>query len=311
MQKHIKIALIFLIISLPLFFLGLFYNSKKVKLMSRGDYFFSEARESLDVNDLVFTFPDKSSFTLEKDGDFWRVKEADNYYVSLQQSNFLANMIQNTVVYRADPLTTQNLPKDNTKIDILDAKGDIIESVIIYPREKNNTYAYATRNDDGLLYQIKGNFAFSPNFMDWVKMPILQLNYDDLKRIKSANFQVYRRFRGDEFKNVETDTPISFMRGLTVNLWYLMADDIKQEKHFDKTAFPEKTTLELTTLDGVVYILTFYHNDNEYWLNISFETELFAKNTAKTLLEENRLLYDGWFFKINPDKGKLITKFQI
>ena len=311
--KHIKSALILLLCVVPLFVYGVYLNGTRVHLLSRGNYFFDLTRNRADVSSIQLIFPNKSSIQIEKVDDFWRIKEADGYYAAFAKINALVSLIRNTVIYRADTLNENeaSLFQNPLKIISRDTKGNIIDEASIAPLKEGNKYYYALLNGDDFLYQLNSNFELSSNVMDWVQMPLFAFNLSHVKRIKTDNFEVYRRFDNENFKDVYSSNEYTHLQKLIDNFWYLSATEIKQATHFNVENLPQPKRFFITLFNGIIYEINLYSLNNEYWVSVHLNREGLINKTSLQQIKENSLLYDGWFFKIDPDKGAIISEFVL
>lgn len=314
MLTHIKTAVFILTASLILMFCGILYNGQQTYSMSRGNYFFEQTKNNSDIKTILISFTDGKKISLARKGDFWRIKEADDYFAAFAKINALINLITNTTIYRADLIKGENLEnyfQNALKIETLDSRGNIVDSARISLKQQNNKYHYASKNGNDILYQLSNDFSLSPQLMDWVQMPILKIDYAEIKRIASDNFETYRQFQGGDMLNADTGEDASHVRGLISNLWYLSAEDIRHAVHFDRNVYKKTKSYEITLFNGAVYGLDFYAANGEYWLAVRLGREKISSDMAAQLLEENSILYDGWYFKIGSDKGNVITGFVL
>ncbi len=314
MLKHIKAAGVLLCLTLSLLTWGIIQNGKQVHSLSRGSYFFSKTRDHAHIAQIAITFPDSSVISIEKKDDLWRIKEADDYYAAFSKVNALVELIRNTTIYRADKLQgddSNTFFDDAIKIKSMDDNGDIIDSAVIAPRRENNKYHYAIRGNDHMLYQLSGNFVLSSNRMDWVQMPLLTFNNKQIRRIKTDTFEVYRRFPAENFKSVKTGGETPHIKGLIDSLWYLSAEDVCHAVNFKTESYKKIKNYEITLFGGAIYLLDIYNSGDDYWLSIRLnKAKLLSDDTAKKLIE-NSILYDGWFFQIDKDKGAIISGFVL
>lgn len=314
MLKDIKIAVLLLCFVTPLALIGVHKNHQQALTLSRGNYFFERTRDTADVGSIVINFDDKNSISLIKKDGLWRIKEADDYYASFAKTNALVKLIYNTFIHRLDKITDIDNKKFDDKaikITSYNEAGDILDLATIAPKDKNNKYHYAKLNQTGFVYQLEGDFSLSPILADWLQMPILHIAYNQIKRIKTDNFDVYRRFKAEELKDVQSGREVPQMQRFANYLWYLGANEVRHATHFKKQDFELKKTIELTTLNGVIYHISLFHNGNDYWLNIKLGREKLISGDAPFILKENKTLYEGWFFKINPDTGEAISSFGL
>lgn len=309
--KNIKIAVILLCFLLPLLCFGIFLQTKQVHLFSRGDYFFDKTRNHANISQIALLFPDNKAIHIQKKNDFWTIKEGDNYYASITKINALVGIIRNTIIYRSDLFkdTDKSLFNNAIRLISYDSKGNIVDEASIAPLEKNNKYYSALRNNDGFLYQLNTKLLLSQNAMDWVQMPLITWDFKQIKRIKTNNFEVFRRFEYEDFQDINSPNVFSSIKGLTDNFWYLTAEEIKNISQFDTSKFPKIKNYEITLFNGIIYNIDIFSDGTQFWISIQLKKDAFIKKPSLQFIKENSMLYDGWFFKINPDKGHIITEF--
>ncbi|MBP3515467.1 MAG: hypothetical protein J6K65_04595 [Alphaproteobacteria bacterium] len=314
MLKQIRIALLLLCFTLPLLGMAVYHSGKNIRTMSRGNYFFNNTRHNPNVERITLKFGNETNITLVQREGFWRVKEADDYFVSPAQMNNLINFINDTVIYRSDKLDKKEITQyltNGLELTTFDNNGNILDSSFIAHKEENNLYHYATLGDGSYLYQLNGKIAISPMLMDWVQMPFLQLNENEIKSIITDNFTLYRQFSGDDLKSAETNEPVLNFQRLMNNLHILTATEVKHTVNFDVSAFQKKKHYDITLLSGLIFGIDIYYGNNEYWFNIKPDMASISDNSVSSLLERYRLLLDGWFFKIDPDSGLIISNFVL
>lgn len=314
MTKHIKTAIVLIFVTSLLMICGIMQNSYYSKIVSRGNYFFEKTRQSLSIRTLVLRFANNKQITIEQKNHIWHIKEADDYYADFQKINSLIRLIRNITIYRADnlkqPLSADML-KDAFLIQSLDTEGNIVDSAQILPKKDKNKYHYALLNNKPLLYQLSGDIALSSLVLDWVKMPILSIAHNQIKRIKTDDFSVYRRFSAEELMREGQQYSVPQIKTLTNNFWDLSAIDIKHALHFDRTQYTLAKSFEITMLDGMIYNIDVFTKDDEYWLNIRLDKEKIVEPDVLIQLKENNILYEGWFFKINSSTGLAIVNFVL
>ncbi len=314
MKSHFKAALFLACFTLLFLGIGFFSKGKTIYSMSRGNYFFENSRNNLKLHTVIVKFENGKNITLEQQNGIWRIKEADDYFASPFEANALLKFISDTVIFRADKLnkTDKQQHLENTiKITCLDSDGNILDIAEIAPKKDTNRYHYALLNNNAYLYQLKGNFMPSPVLMDWVQMPFLQIQEDSIKRIKTDNFEVYRRFSDEALKSAEDNEPVMHIGQLLNNIKLLNAEEIKHITHFSPSEFQKIRHYKITLFNGLIYGVDLYKNTNDYWVNIHLNQELTASSEIVRLMKEQQMLYDGWYFKINNGKGHIIANFSL
>lgn len=309
--KHIKIALICLLIAVPLLVYGIYLNSTKIHLLARGNYFFEATRNSADITQIEIVFPNQKSIHIQKTDNFWRISEADGYYASFAKINALVSLIRNTVIYRADYIHEKEMDLFENPLKIIssDKNGNIVDEAIIAPLKDGNKYYYALLNNDNFLYQLNSNFELSSYVMDWVQMPLFTFNISNVKRIKNDDFEVYRRFDDENFKDVHSSNEYSHLQQLLDNFWYLSADEIKNANFVNFDNFSKIKHFEITLFNGIIYEIDLFSQDLDYWISVHLNREGLIDKSSLQQIKENSLLYDGWLFKINSSKGAIISEF--
>lgn len=311
MQRHIKIALILLFITLPFFIFGLLRSQKQIYVMSRGNYFFEKTRSSLDIKEIVLTFDKNRQITILLQDGLWRIKEADDYYAALPKINSLIQLIRGMVVYRADKLLPNDTEKYMSSSIKIESKTDskIVDSAIIAPKTSKNKYHYAMLNNQPYLYQITGNVSLSPIVMDWIHTPILHIDYTQIKKINVGDFNAFRNTSTKELRNTDTNKDASYLYAFINHFHYLVAEAIKHTTHFNLQKYPQHKRYEITLFNGLIYIIQVYSDGQEYWLSVHLNKEKLIGGDVSNFLKENNMFYDGWYFKINNTVGEQLFSF--
>lgn len=314
MTKHLKISLFILLFTIPLMIFGIYLNNNRIFSLYKGNHFFEKTRSHPNISSIVMRFSNGNTITINKKEDLWFIKEADDYFASLTRINSLVSLIRDTIIYRVDAIEKKKLPfkeKDGLILETIDNNGNIIERAVIAPKTIKNKHHYATINNNGFLYLINGNFNINSNVIDWLQMPILQINESDIKSIVSNDFEIYRDFNDGEFITAKTKQVVSYISSLINHLWFLTATDIKHSVNFNISEYKKIRTYEIYLFNGIVYKLNLYTNDNEYWINIRLDKNKLIEKKAIEWINENKSLFEGWFFKLSNEKGLLFSNFAI
>jgi len=314
MLHHIKLAGLILCISLIVMSFGVVRNFQYTQTLSRGNFFFENTKKTADIQKIKLKFANGNVITLLQKDNLWHVMEADEYFASFRKINSLIKLLHQTSIYRADYLSKsskQKLPSDFISIITYNKNNEVVDSAKILSKQDNNKFYYALINNNDFLYQLNGNFELSSLVMDWVQMPLLALTENSIKRIQTDDFNVFRRFKNEELKTVGTHLRVPQIQNLLQNLWYLTAEEIRQAAHFEKDKFPRTKKYEITLLNGIIYTLNIFYNDNEYWVSLNLSKDKIASLEANRLIEENNMLYNGWLFKINNRTGAAIVNFVL
>ena len=312
MNKHLKIAIFLLLLILPFFYFGVSQHNKRVHNLSRGNYFFNKTREAVDLNKISLSFNDKNSITFIKTNDLWRIKEGDDYYASFSKISLLIDLLRNTVIYRADAINNQTKTFENfIKIQTFDSNNNSIDYAIISEQNDKNKYHYAMLNNDTFLYQLSTTINLSSQLNDWLQMPILSLQNIDIKQVDFDDISIYRKFKTGEFMLYGTNYVKPEVYRLLNNIRNINAEEIKHASNFKRDNYTKVKHFVLTTFDGIIYKIDLYKNEKEFWINVSLDKKQLISPETYKRVNDNLILYNGWFFKINYDKGVILSNITI
>lgn len=314
MLKHLKFAGIILFFSVLFMGFGIHLNSNRVLRLAKGNYFFEQTRNSSIISQIVISFPNNNTVSVVKKGDLWHIKEADDYFASFLKINSLVSLIRSTIIFRADTIKNNVLPfkkEECIKISSIDNKGNIVDEAFIAPKMKENKHHYALLNGEKFLYQISGNYNITSNAMDWVQMPILKITEKEIKEIKCDKFHLYRRYSEDVFINVNSEKVVDYVDSFINSLWYLSSDKIYHSVNFDMNSYKRVKDFQISLFNGIIYNISFYEKNEEYVVNIKLDNDFLMSNEGINWLKENSILYDGWYFKIPKERGKVLVNYSI
>ena len=313
MTKHLKFAVFLFLLILPFFYYGITLHGKKVHNLSRGNYFFNKTRDEVKLNKIVVSFTDKNSITFIKNNDLWRIKEADDYYADFSKINTLVELLRNTIIYRADAIDAKEpISFDNfIRIQTYDNTNQIVDSAIISKQNDKNKYHYALLNNDNFLYQLSTTIQLSSRINDWLQMPIINLSKSDIKQVDFNDLTFYRKSKNEKLMLVGTNYTKPEIYRLLNNIRNINAEEIKHASNFKRDNHTYLNRFQLTTFDGVIYKIDLYKGDNDYWITVYLDKKQFISQTTYNRVKDNLILYNGWFFKINQDIGKILSNIAI
>ena len=313
MSKHAKIISFFLLITIPFLCLGLQKNSRFFNHLTRGSYFFAKTINNPNITKIVLSFSNNNTVSFENKNNLWRIKEADDYFASLPRTNSLIKLLRNTTVLRTDKFDGNNIIFDKNKalkIETFDKNNKLVDIAYIAPKGEKNKYHSAILNNDSKFYLISEEFNLLSNPIDWVTSPILSLNENNIRSVVSDNINVYRDFSGQDFLDVNKNETC-YLSGLINNFSYLNALEVRHSINFDYKKFKKIKTYEISLFNGGIFNIYIYSDNKEYWVNVKVDRTNIVNDKFATWINENSILYDGWFFKIDKDSGNIISNFYI
>jgi hypothetical protein len=312
MTKHFKFAIFLFLLILPFFYYGITLHGKKVHNLSRGNYFFNKTRDDVNLNKIALSFNDKNNITFVKNNDLWRIEEADDYYADFSKINTLVELLRNTIIYRADALDNKELISFDNFIRIQTYDNNkIVDDAIISSQSDKNKYHYALLNNDNFLYQLSTKIQLSSRINDWLQMPIINLSNSDIKQVDFNELKFYRKSKNEKLMLTGTNYTKPEIYRLLNNIRNINAEEIKHASNFKRDKYTYLNSFKLTTFDGVIYKIDLYEGDKDYWINVYLDKKQLISQATYNRVKDNLMLYNGWFFKINQDKGKILSNIAI
>ena len=95
------------------------------------------------------------------------------------------------------------------------------------------------------------------------------------------------------------------------NIRNINAEEIRHASNFERDKYQMANHFVLTTFDGIIYKIDLYKGENEFWINVYLDKkQLISQETFKRV-KDNLMLYNGWFFKIDYNKGLVLYNITI
>ena len=68
----------------------------------------------------------------------------------------------------------------------------------------------------------------------------------------------------------------------------------------------------ITTFFGLVFDINLYYQDNnKVWCSIKLSTTSLPLSVVNDYINDNKFLYDDWFFEISSDQGHILRDFRL
>lgn len=313
--KFLRLGLLLLVVSALFAATVIFIFSSQVNRRVTGTLVFAKSSAQIaDIGEILLKTP-TDTVTLNVDNDLWRIKEVDNYYANYKFIKELFDEINHSTYYRKQTemsdvkLNKYDLNANGLSITVFDKGGQLLNSVIIGKKTGNGLYRFALIPETGEVYLITGRYIFPKKLYSWMEQPLLALEGNEVTSLSVNNQTIKRDEVFVPFHLAGTEMTVN-PDGLLKLFSYLPALDAKSSQNFNTEAFANQRAIEITTFDGLIVSLELYENKDDIWLKISLSTTTLPTTKTNDYIKNNRFLYDGWYFKINPVVGKTLFNYS-
>lgn len=260
--------------------------------------------------------------TIETDGNIvnfrqedslWRVLEAGNYYAGYRQINNLFNDLETSRIFRRIGKET---PEDKQKYGLdkqeavriitRDSIGRILDSVRIGKAAAENLYHFAQTDGENDIFLVTGVFNFPQTIASWLQQPLLSIPPTDIRSLKIGEQTAVRSNLIVPFKIKENGKNTDVERFLTA-FGFVAAYDVRRSADFDPSQYAEPKLITVSTFDGLVATLEIYNRENkEYWTSLKISTTTLPTTAVSDYIKSSAFLYEDWYFKLDPDIGRIL-----
>lgn len=313
----LKSGLLVVVISTLLAVFSIIYTNINSNKRTGGELVFANAYKQIsDIGNIVIKDNNKT-ITLIQEDNLWRVKEADYYYADYALVNELFSDFNTSKFYRKidnTPEDIADIKKDHSVITIFSKNNKVLDEIMIGAKEERNVYHMAlTTTGQENLYLITGKYFIPQYEYSWLQQPLLQLENKqiqsiatDAKKITRDNPQLpYITYLPN--KTFKTFDATLLERELN-NLGFTK---VLSAQNFDESIYPESKNYKITTFDGLIVDLTILSDGSDYWVKINLLSTNLPTAETNDYIEDNGFLYDGWYFRLNPDTGRIMFNFII
>ncbi len=319
--KFLKSAAVLTLVSLFFAAAALYYSSKNAYKRSSGELVFAQTYAQLNNIGSILIDRDGDTVSLVLEDNLWRVKNEDYYYANYPLINQLFDNFISSKYYRPvnkEQISTVDIAENAVRVDVFAKDNSLLNSILIGNKEDRSVYYMgADASTPENVFLITGNYHFPEKVYTWLQQPILQLSPSQIKKIEiinsEKNFVLNRNNENLPFtitlenktvKNVNADL---LLQGLN----YLDAEKVISAQNFDNTLYSMQKTYKITTFDGLIVNLHLLHSGNDYWAEIKLSATNLPTSEISDYIENNTFLYDGWYFKIPANTGRLLFNYMI
>lgn len=306
-----------------LFFIlgGVFcYQIMQSSQSARGQYTFKNTRQNIGkLTGIKINTPQNGEINVYLRNGTWYVEEAKNYYVNSQaiadffsmvnnsliisqQKNFAANFPSNSLLSESE---STNLLGMGTQIKTYDARGNLLDDVIIGRPAANGGYRFARQKMSADQQIVSSADKFSGLVIDWLPQPLLQIDRSLVKKI-DFNGQVFDANQLDYlWHNSE------LVKDFFAELSNISYQGIIYRDEFAPDA--QRITpqhFRIIMLGGLIYDIKIYEVEENYFMSVELDSERVAHKDVFPFIEENQKYFDEWLFMLLPETGMTLHSLQ-
>lgn len=256
----------------------------------QGKPIFGEGSKNFEQIEEIKIADAKQQIAMEKNNGLWNLREADGYYVDNSQMHTLINYIKNGKILTQATLSQQQAEKyfslNTVKVTLLNENKDMVSTVEIGEKLPNTNRSYAKIKGLKGYYLIENSIDFSLSSYKWIQQPLLSLASTRIEKITKD---------GKELQDTQE---------IIKALQLVPIQAVSSAQNFDETLYPDKTTIQITTKEGIKIDLTIYENKEEYWAKQKISSTALPTQAAKTYIKDNAFLYEYWYFRIPKTIGE-------
>ena len=305
-KRMLEASVVLAILSIALLTGAILLTNWRFPKQSNGELVFAATYKDGTKLDKIVLTSSKGNITLQKEGGYWVVKEADYYYASTELLNQLLINFNNSTYYGEVPFSLEQIKEkelDENGIQITTYQQDnLLNSVIIGKAAEKEGYYFAKPQSKKDIWLIDGNYNLPKEFYSWIMQPISELPPEMVEQIEVEDKIVRRENKIQPFFGEKGISSSAF--GLANAAAYVTAENVLSAQNFDETAYPKQKIIRFMTFQGLIVEYHLYSDDKSYWLKITLSTTPLPKKSVNTYIEYNQIFYDGWYFKLSTEQGK-------
>lgn len=260
--------------------------------------------------------------TLIPEEHLWKIKESDYYYADFNLVHSLINSLKTAKITNKQEFTTDlaqelqllSSPKTSTlsgsRIILKNSAGQEIDNIIIGKSTVNKDGVFSKRPNDTSIYTIDTYIDFPQQLTSWTSQPFIALAEKDIQKFSLKQSTYSRPDKGTKFqKQKGTDLSINEITQILKKFQYLPYEEVISAQNFDDTLYPNRITIALTDFEGLVHNIEILTDNNTYWVKQTFSTTPLPTHHTNDYIQNNTILYDGWYFKLSPSDGREIYSY--
>ncbi len=300
----------------------LFFMQYKSRQNMQGKLVFAATYDQGSKVNKIVVVSSEGTTELEQKNSYWLVKNHGNYYADFGLVHrFLTSVNQSVYVIRLPYL--EKTAKDKYLLNPLDNKEDsgllirtyagdkMLDEIIVGLPDDEERYFFARQPDEKDIWLIDGDFNIPLTAKDWLLRPILSIPQKAVESITIGKNYAQRmtpdgKFYGAHGGFADVDALQNVLLGIrAINV--MSAEDF-QKSEWQKT---QEKVIDVVTFYGLEFIFKLYTRNDRYWLQINLSTTSLPMSSVNDYIRDNRFLYEGWFFELSSEQGRLMSYFNL
>ena len=287
----------------------LHFSERNIRQSLRGDLLFADIEGNVPLYDQIEISEGDKKITLQKDENFWRVLEADNYYAHFGKMQTLQDSIASAKVGTKIKPTTQ--VSAWTTVTLFERGKKVGAAEIGNAANPEKHYIRYPGQDNIYLSSWQAQLPLSRN--SWTLQPLLSIKQVETKKIETENRTISRREEGAAFYNNQTHLP--YTRLDSSRLFMVLADlryeQVLSSQEFDEQRYTSIRHLSLTSFEGLITTMSIHTDFEKYWLKVELSATSLPSKETNEYIAKNKILYDDWWFELSPEAGKVLYSFNL
>ena len=319
MSDKYFIYLVLITISLfILAFVSFLIQPRYETFFKRGEKVFENIKNQLnDIKEINIDNNEKK-ISIIKDQDNWYMASKSNYKVKnevvrknliqISELRFFEKKTKEEYLYSRLNLDYPNDEDGNSKfISIINSDKEALIEFILGKRKKNGVYIKKLK--DKQTWLTLGTLDMSSIERDWLETKILNIDYQDVKKVsvnhlnKEESFSLIKDNKNENFligNLTKEQIPKSDLIANHIGYFFtnLIFEDVVKRKNVIDSELPTKINFEL--FDGTNIFAFIFNENKDTWINF----EIDEQSTFK--LKDNNKIYvnniQNWSYKLSSKK---------
>ena len=317
-----KYFLYLIIITVSLFFLALLsflIQPRYETSLKKGEEIFENIKKELNDVSEINIDNNKKKISIIKDGDNWYMSTKSGYKVKneivrknliqISELRFFEKKTQDESLYSRLNLDYPNDEEGDSKlISIINNDKQMLVEFILGKKKKNGVYIKKIKDKETWL--TSGTLDMSSVEGDWLEKKILDIDYEDVKKVSISHLNTNESFsltKDDKNENFlidnltkeqipKSDLIANFIGYFFTNLSF---EDVVKREEIIENKLLIKINFELFD-NTSIFASIFYNKDNDKWINFDIENQsiLKLKNNEKIFVDN----IENWAYKLSSKK---------
>jgi len=310
-----------ILITISLFVLALIsflIQPKYETSLKRGGKIFENIKNELNDIKEINIDNSKKKISIIKDQDNWYMKSKSNYKVKnevvrknlfqISELRFFEKKTKEVSLYSRLNLDYPNNEDGNSRfISIINNDKESLIEFILGKRKKNGVYIKKLK--DKQTWLTSGTLDMSSDEKDWLETRILNIDYQDVKKVsvnhlnKSESFALTKDEKNENFlidKLTKEQIPKSDLIANYIGYFFtnLIYEDVVTRKNVIGSEFLTKINFEL--FDGTKIFAIIFNEDKDRWINFEINEQSMFKLKDNNKIFVNNI--QNWSYKLSSIK---------